>query len=145
MLPAERKHEITSEIQLTHYSTFREAFKNRVMRAVGAVCFLRLRAIALARAYSPPCITARRGVTHQRHSFTSSWTAPQRSKACMSGDSEFQQPGQVSAQDHLFLIVRNLCGQNVVHRVRPGENRNVGAINDLGRTDFLDKMPYALG
>src|SRR5213596_151347 len=45
------------------------------MRAVGAVCFLRLRAIALARAYSPPCITARRGITHQRNSFTSSQIA----------------------------------------------------------------------
>src|SRR5207253_11009040 len=60
-------------------------------------------------------------------------------------DSEFQQLRQVSAQDHLCLRVRNLRGQNIVHRVRPGENRDVGAIDDLSRPDFLYQMPYALG
>ena len=55
---------------------------------------------------------------------------------------QFEQLCKISAEDHLFLIVGNLGGENIVDRIRP-QQRDIRAVDHLGSADFLDQVPYA--
>src|SRR5436305_2113001 len=44
-------------------------------------------------------------------------------------DSEFQQPSHVSTQAHLYVVVRNLSGQHVVHPLLPSQAFSLSTVS----------------